>query len=117
LLALQISVGRQVVLHAPQLVGSVASFTQRSGVPHMTWVSRPPAHGWQVPAVQLAVVAHTVPHPPQLFVSVFKSTQVVVAPVPHIRWLVGHTQALFTQLAPLLQAMPHPPQFIGSLLV
>lgn len=35
LLALQISLARQATLHPPQFFGSVASSTQRGGVPHM----------------------------------------------------------------------------------
>ena len=80
----------------------------------MIWVSDVP-HTWHIPTPQLAVAAQTVPHPPQLFGSVLRSTQVVVLPTPHILWVVGHTHALFTQLAPWPQLTPHPPQLVGSL--
>ena len=116
MLALQISVAGQTLLQPPQFLGSVAPSTQRGGVPHMTWVADAP-HGWHVPAPQLAVLAHTVPQAPQLLGSVFSSTQIVVVPVPHIFCVVGHTHALFTQLAPWPQFNPHPPQLVGSLIV
>lgn len=104
------------MLHPPQFLMSVAPSTQRGGAPHMICVTDAP-HAWHIPTPQLAVVAHTVPHPPQLFGSVFSSTHAVVVPVPHIPWVVGHTHALFTQLAPAPQCRPHPPQLAGSLVV
>jgi hypothetical protein len=114
--ALQISVLTHVLLQLPQFLGSFALSTQCGGVPHMAWVLDVP-HGWHTPARQLAVAAHCVPQAPQLLESVFSSTQTVVAPAPHIRWVVGHTHALFTQLAPPPQARPHPPQLCGSSMV
>ncbi len=70
-----------------------------------------------MPAPQLAVVAHRVPQEPQLFGSVFSSTQLVVVPTPHNVCVVGHAHALFTHAAPAPQWMPHPPQLSGSLVV
>jgi hypothetical protein len=63
------------------------------------------------------VLAHIVPHAPQLFGSVFRATQVVVVPVPHICSVVGHTHALLTQLEPAPQRRPHPPQLFASLVM
>ena len=104
------------MLHPPQLLRSVAWSTQRTGVPHMIWVVDVP-QGWHIPAPQLAVLAQMTPHPPQLLGSLFMSTQLVVVPVPHILCVVGHTQALFTQLAPCEHVIPQPPQLFGSLVV
>jgi hypothetical protein len=113
---LQISEARQTWPHPPQFFGSVALSTHRGGAPHMICVVDAP-HAWHIPAPQLAVLAQTVPHPPQLFGSVFRSTHVVIVPAPHICWVVGHTHALFTQLAPAPHLRPHPPQLFASLVM
>lgn len=54
-----------------------------------------PGHA-QAPLLQVAPVAHLVPHLPQLVVLACTSTQAPLA--PHVAWPVGQMQALCQQL-------------------
>jgi hypothetical protein len=124
--------------HAPQLVGSMAAFTQavnpsngQAVVPggHVMPLSMTPASGTmlvQVPLEQNCPNAHVLPHRPQLVGSTAVFTQ---ASIPSNGQEVrpgGHVMPLSTttpvhvpleQNCPSAQALPHAPQLVGSNLV
>jgi hypothetical protein len=108
--------------HPPQFFVLVFVSTQVTGDPHMTWLATVP-QGRHVPPVQLPVAGHTVPQPPQLFPSVFRSAHTALTPLSppalpvQTFWLAGHWQALFTQVEFVGHVLPHPPQLLSSLVV
>jgi hypothetical protein len=76
----------QLMAHAPQFIGSFATFTQ--------WPlhdASPLGHA-HTPATHVAGSPHACPHTPQLLESVMVSTQTIEAPVPHacVRGAVVH---------------------------
>jgi hypothetical protein len=77
------------------------------------------AAAMHTPAVQVEPPGHTVPHRPQLFESVRKSTQLAphsVRPGGHVP---PHTDAVHVAVPPegVAHARPQPPQWRGSLAV
>ncbi len=103
--AVQLCVEVQTVLHAPQLLRSVAVLTHV--VPQRV---RPVGHA-QRPAVQVVPAGQRVPQAPQLFESVAVFTQVV----PQVTLPAGqvHAPAVHTCEGP--HVTPHAPQLLASL--
>jgi len=90
---------------APLVVQSpvVVQGTGVAGIPH-------------VPDRHVCGLVQTVPHPPQLLLSVFSSTHPVVGPQSMSEEFV-HVQVPVWQVAPLSQTVPHVPQLLLSVSV
>jgi hypothetical protein len=100
----QTSPAAHLVVHAPQLFGSLCVAVQtpkQSVCPDGHWHA-PPMHVWPL--------AQAFPHPPQLPGSLFVLTH---APL-HDVWPDGHAHAPPAHAWPEGQALPHLPQLFGS---
>jgi len=107
---MQISPAPHVLLHPPQFAGLFVMLVQTGGMPH-----RVVSIGHvQAPALHTVPPVQAIPQPPQLFESVFVSTQ---APVQFVV-PVGHVVVqVIEQTCIAVHIVPHPLQFCGSVLV
>jgi hypothetical protein len=107
---MQISPAPHVFPHPPQFAGLLVMFVQTGGMPHkVVFIGHV-----QTPALHTVPPVQAIPHPPQLFESVFVSTQAPVQFVVPAGHAVVH---IIEQTCIEVHIVPHPPQFCGSVFV
>jgi hypothetical protein len=107
---IQISPAPHCFPHAPQLAGLFVTLVQTGGMPQSVVFA---GHA-QAPPMQTVPPVQAMPHPPQLFGSVFVSTQ---APVQSVVPAGHMVVQVIAQTCIEVHIVPQPPQFCGSVFV
>jgi hypothetical protein len=107
---LQTSPAPHVFPHAPQFAGLFVMFVQTGGMPQrVVFIGHE-----QTPALHTVPPVQAIPQPPQLFGSVFVSTQ---APVQSVVAAGQVVVQVIEQTCIAVHIVPQPPQFCGSVFV
>jgi hypothetical protein len=107
---MQMSPAPQVFPHAPQFAGLFVVLVQTGGMPHnVVFIGHV-----QMPALHTVPPVQAIPHPPQLFGSVFVSMH---APVQFVVPAGQVVVQVIEQTCIEVHIVPHPPQFCGSVVV